>query len=54
MSPIPGGYAASVEAAKVHLEAAKAALSRDVAQGIADDTSRRRPPETLPRPSGPA
>jgi hypothetical protein len=36
MSPIPGGYAASVEAAKVNLEAAKAALSRDVAQGIAD------------------
>jgi hypothetical protein len=31
-----GGYAASVEAAKANLEAAKAAMSRDVAQCVAD------------------
>ncbi len=36
MSPIPGSYAASVEAAKVHLEAAKGAMSRDIAEGVAD------------------
>jgi hypothetical protein len=29
-------YAASVEAAKLHLETARGALSRDIAQGVAD------------------